>query len=171
VDPAITARNDETGIVVVKRVGERAYVLDDCSGTLTPEQWAEAAVDAAKRWGASCIVAETNRGGDLVKTAIRQFDRAANVREVHANRGKDTRAEPVAALYEQRRVFHRIPFEKLERQMVSWNPTSQDDRRARHQSTSPDRMDALVWALTELRMHIDLTPDDSRLERIRSTRR
>lgn len=153
-DPAITTRNDETGIVVVGRAGDRGYVLEDLSGNMSPEEWARAAVSAAKRHGAACIVAEVNRGGDLVKTTIRQFDRNVMVKEVHANRGKDTRAEPVAALYEQRRIAHVGTFPKLERQMVEWAPTSQDAMRAQRQATSPDRMDALVWGITELGFHL-----------------
>ncbi len=153
-DPAITTRNDETGIVVVGRGGDRAYVLDDLSGTMTPEQWARAAVDAAKKYGAHCIVAEVNRGGDLVATTIKQFDQRIQVKEVRANRGKDTRAEPVAALYEQKRVAHMGNFAKLEKQMVEWAPTSQEQMRAARQATSPDRMDALVWGITELGFHL-----------------
>jgi len=153
-DPAITTRNDETGLVVVGRAGDRGYVLEDLSGTMSPEEWARRAVEAAKRHGSQAIVAETNRGGDLVATTIRQFDRRITVREVHANRGKDTRAEPVAALYEQRRISHVGRFAKLERQMIEWAPTSQESQRARRQATSPDRMDALVWGLTDLGFHL-----------------
>lgn len=154
VDPAITTRNDETGLVVVKRVGEKAYVLADYSGTMTPEEWAERAARAAREHKAQCIVAEVNRGGDLVKTTIRQYDRSVMVKEVRANRGKDTRAEPVAALYEQGRVYHAETFKELEAQMCEWDPTSQDEQRARRQATSPDRMDALVWGITELGFHL-----------------
>lgn len=153
VDPAITSRNDETGIVVVRKVGDRGYVLEDLSGQYTPEQWARTAVDALRRWKASHIVAETNRGGDLVQATIHALDRGIVVKPVRANRGKDTRAEPVAALYEQGRIFHREKFEKLEKQMVAWNPTSQEAARAARQSTSPDRMDALVWAVLDLGFH------------------
>lgn len=155
-DPAITVRNDETGIVVVGRSGDRAYVLDDLSGTFTPEEWARKAVEAAKKYGAQTIVAEVNRGGDLVKTTIRQFDRHIQVKEVRANRGKDTRAEPVAALYEQGRVSHMKDFAKLEKQMVEWAPTSQEQMRAARQATSPDRMDALVWGITDLGFHLNI---------------
>lgn len=153
VDPAITVKNDETGIVVVRRVGDKAYVLEDLSGTMTPDEWARRAVEAAKRWRGS-IVAEVNRGGDLVKTTIRQFDRSAMVKEVRANRGKDTRAEPVAALYEQGRVFHCGIFKKLEDQMCEWDPTTQSEAREKRKATSPDRMDALVWGITELGFHL-----------------
>lgn len=154
VDPAITMRNDETGIVVVGRKGDTAYVLEDASGHMSPEQWARKAVEVAKRHNATAIVAETNRGGDLVKTTIRQFDARIPVREVRANRGKDTRAEPVAALYEQGRVYHVGKLAKLETQMCEWDPTSQDVMRAKKQASSPDRMDALVWAIHECGFHI-----------------
>lgn len=153
-DPAITVRNDETGIVVAGRAGDRGYVLADRSGTYTPEEWAREAVRLAREHKAACIVAEVNRGGDLVKTTIRQFDRQIHVKEVRANKGKDTRAEPVAALYEQSRISHVGTFAKLEKQMVEWAPTSQEAMRAAKQATSPDRMDALVWAITELGFHI-----------------
>lgn len=154
VDPAITTRNDETGIVVAGRAGDRGYVLADLSGVYTPEEWARKAVEAARHYGASSIVAEVNRGGDLVRSTIRQFDRTVSIKEVRANRGKDTRAEPIAALYEQRRIRHVGTFAKLEKQMVEWAPTSQEMARAQRQATSPDRLDALVWGITELGFHI-----------------
>lgn len=156
VDPAISSRNDETGITVVGRAGDKCYVLEDLSGNYSPEDWARKATDAVRRHGAHCIVAETNRGGDLVKATIRQFDRQVTVKEVHANRGKDLRAEPIAALYEQRRVFHIGTLAKLEDQMVTWSPTSQEARRLARQSTSPDRLDSLVWGITELGFHLGI---------------
>lgn len=154
VDPAITARNDETGIVVVGRHKDSAYVLEDASGRMSPDEWARRAVELARRHKANAIVAETNRGGDLVSTTIRQFDRSIPIREVRANRGKDTRAEPIAALYEQNRVYHVGQFTKLESQMCEWDPTSADEMRRQRQATSPDRMDALVWGIAELGFHL-----------------
>lgn len=158
VDPAITRNNDETGIVVVGRAGDKAYVLADESGTWTPDEWAQKAARLARMtWGgkqASHIVAEVNRGGDLVARTIRSFDKTIPIKEVRANKGKDTRAEPIAALYEQRRVLHCGKFETLEQQMVSWDPTHQDEMRARRKATSPDRMDALVWGISELGFHM-----------------
>ena len=154
VDPAITEQNDETGIVVVGRAGELAYVLDDLSGRWSPEEWAKKAVEAAKRHRAQAIVAEVNRGGDLVKATIRQFERQIPIKEVRANRGKDTRAEPIAALYEQGRVYHVQKFPKLEQQMAEWDPTRQDELRQKKRATSPDRMDALVWGIHELGFHL-----------------
>lgn len=153
IDPAITTRNDETGIIVCGRHADRGFVLEDKSGTYTPDQWGRIAVDLARKYRAK-IVAEVNRGGDLVATTIRQFDRSVHIKEVRANRGKDTRAEPVAALYEQRRISHVGTFQKLEQQMVEWAPTSQEAMRAQKQATSPDRMDALVWGITELGFHL-----------------
>jgi phage terminase large subunit-like protein len=157
VDPAITVRNDETGIVVVGRAGDQGYVLEDLSGSYTPDEWGHKAVDAARRWrlkAPTIIVAETNRGGMTVASTIRNFDRSVQIREVRADKGKDTRAEPVSALYEQRRIFHVGKFEKLENQMCTWDPTSQEMQRARRQATSPDRMDALVWGMLELGFHL-----------------
>lgn len=154
VDPAITRENDETGIVVVARSGEGAYVLDDLSGRWSPDEWARKAVDAAKKYRAHAIVAEVNRGGEMVKSTIRQFDRSIPIREVRANKGKDTRAEPVAALYEQGRVYHLERFQRLEQQMVEWDPTQQDELRQRKKATSPDRLDALVWGVSELGFHL-----------------
>lgn len=154
VDPAIGIENDETGIVVVARAHDAAYVLDDLSGRWSPDEWARRAVEAAKRYRAQTIVAEVNRGGDLVKTTIRQFDKTIPIKEVRANKGKDTRAEPVAALYEQGRVYHLERLQKLEQQMCEWDPTSQDELRSRKRATSPDRLDALVWGINELGFHL-----------------
>lgn len=183
VDPAITLRNDETGIVVAGRSGRNAFVLEDLSGRMSPDEWARRTVQAWQRHRAACIVAEVNRGALMVETLIRQAAKEMGVAihdpahplrivEVRATTGKDTRAEPVAALYEQQRVFHIGKLEKLEDQLCSWDPTSQEAMRLRRQATSPDRMDALVWGLTELRMHLDIANQDAtRLERVRSTRR
>lgn len=154
VDPAITRENDETGIVVVARAGEAGYVLDDLSGRWSPDEWAHKAVEAAKKYRAHAIVAEVNRGGEMVKSTIRQFDKTIAIREVRANRGKDTRAEPIAALYEQGRVYHLERFQRLEKQMVEWDPTQQDELRNRKKATSPDRLDALVWGMSELGFHL-----------------
>ncbi len=162
IDPAITLRNDETGIVVVGRSGDRAYVLEDLSGRYTPQEWGTLAVNAWRKWKrvAPCsIVAEVSRGHDTIVHTIRtgaSRDVAATVpiKEVQAHHGKDARAEPVAAMYEQRRVYHVERFEKLEEQMTTWDPTGQDALRARHKAKSPDRLDALVWGITELGFHI-----------------
>jgi phage terminase large subunit-like protein len=150
IDPAMTSGedSDETGIVVVGMARDpvtkepHGYVLEDLSGRFTPYEWAQRAVTAYKRQRADRIVAEVNNGGDMVEAQLRMVDRAVSYRAVHASRGKRVRAEPVAALYEQSRVHHVGGFPLMEDQMCSFVP---DDT-----ETSPDRVDALVWALTNL---------------------
>lgn len=147
IDPAVTsnADSDETGIVVAG-LGARdghGYVLEDCTQTQeSPDTWMRAAVDAYYRWQADRIVAEVNNGGDLVESLLRTVDPNVPFTAVRASRGKQTRAEPVAALYEQKRVHHVGAFSALEDQMTTWAPAIA--------TKSPDRMDALVWALTAL---------------------
>jgi phage terminase large subunit-like protein len=144
VDPAASSGEDsaETGIVVVG-VDTRgvAYVLDDRSLRATPNEWASAAVAAYHQHKADTIVAEANQGGDMVRQVLQTVDQRAPVKLVRATRGKRTRAEPVAALYEQGRVHHVGFFPDLEDQLCSWVPDV---------GTSPDRLDALVWAVTDL---------------------
>jgi phage terminase large subunit-like protein len=146
VDPAVTSNehSDETGIVVAG-IGrdDHLYVLEDCSTVATPDAWARVAVQAYRRWGADRIIAETNNGGDMVEAVIRSVDRSVSYRKVTATRGKVIRAEPIAALYEQGRAHHVGGFDRLEDQMIEFDPTIA-------QNKSPDRMDALVWAGTEL---------------------
>lgn len=155
VDPAVTsgAGSDECGIVVVGAVtrgepGEwRAYVLEDATVSgASPAEWARAAIAAADRHGADRIVAEVNQGGDLVGQVLRQVDPLAPYRPVRAARGKALRAEPVAALYEQGRVKHlqTADLGALEDQMCRMAVQGYQGR------GSPDRLDALVWALTAL---------------------
>ncbi len=149
VDPAISTDpgSDETGIVTVGLDKDgQAYVLDDGSGRYSPDEWAKQAVAAYKEHDADKIIAEKNQGGDMVEHTIRAQGRSVPVKLVHASRGKVTRAEPVAALYERGKVFHVGLFEELEDQMCAM--TVAFDRKA--QGYSPDRVDALVWALTEL---------------------
>lgn len=144
VDPAVTATeaSDETGIIVAgKGVDGQGYILADRSCRLSPDGWARRAVAAFHEFKADRIVVETNNGGKMVEQVIRTVDRNVPITEVHASRGKITRAEPVAALYEQQKVWHTQRFDELEDQMVTWTPES---------GTSPDRLDALVWALTDL---------------------
>jgi phage terminase large subunit-like protein len=153
VDPPVTAtkKSDACGIVVVgaDTRGEpkdwRAVVLEDASVTgASPEGWARAALAAMERHGADRLVAEVNQGGDLVERLVRMIDPLVAFRAVHATRSKMLRAEPVAALYEQGRVAHAPGLSALEDQMVRM--TAQGWRG----SGSPDRLDALVWALTDL---------------------
>jgi hypothetical protein len=136
-------RNDEVGLVVAGIDAQKhGYVLADLSGRYSPETWASKAVALYRQFKADRIVAEANFGGQMVESTIRMIDRTAPVKMVHASRGKHARAEPVAALYEQGRVHHRGRFVGLEDEMVTWVPLVSTD--------SPNRVDALVWALTEL---------------------
>ena len=149
VDPPVTgsSRADACGIVVagVTADGERAVVLEDASVRgASPKVWAEAAVAAFHRHGADRLVAEVNQGGELVEAIVRQVDRTVAYRAVNATRGKVLRAEPVAALYEQGRVKHLKGMSELEAQMCLMSVNGYQG------SGSPDRVDALVWALTDL---------------------
>ncbi len=153
VDPPVTGHegSDECGIVVVGAVTEgppsdwRAWVLEDASvSAASPDAWARAAIAAMGRHGADRLVAEVNQGGALVESVIRTVDPTVPYRAVHASRGKAARAEPVAALYEQGRVHHVRGLERLEDQMCRMTVRGFDGK------GSPDRVDALVWALTEL---------------------
>jgi PBSX family phage terminase large subunit len=143
IDPAVTSKpeSDETGIVVVGKDNlSNAYVLEDLSGRYTPSQWASVAISACKRHGAG-IVAEVNQGGDMVTQVIRNIDPSVHIKQVRATKGKYSRAEPVFALYESNRVMHVGHFPVLEEQMLAFNPDEGD---------SPDRVDALVWGVSEL---------------------
>jgi predicted phage terminase large subunit-like protein len=145
IDPAVTHtdESDETGIVVAGQgVDGDYYVLDDLSCRLSPDGWATRAVSAYEAHKADRIVGEVNNGGELVESVLRTVGRTVAYKAVRASRGKAVRAEPVAALYEQGRVHHVGAFPKLEDQMCGWVPGAGD--------RSPDRMDALVWAMTEL---------------------
>jgi hypothetical protein len=144
IDPAVTANatSDETGIVAagIASNGEY-YILDDKSIRTTPDAWARVAVKLYHKHKADKIVAETNNGGDMVILLLKQVDASIATKKVTATRGKQLRAEPISSLYEQGRVHHVGYFSDLETQMCEWTPQS---------SESPDRLDALVWALTEL---------------------
>ena len=145
IDPAVTSGEDadETGIVVAGKGRDgRAYVLADRTCRLSPDGWARRAVAAFEEFGADRIVAEANNGGDLVERVVRTVSPRISYKKVHASRGKRVRAEPVAALYEQGKVSHVGGFPELEDQMVAFVPEGSEE--------SPDRVDALVWALTEL---------------------
>jgi phage terminase large subunit-like protein len=153
VDPAVTGKagSDECGIVVVGAVTEgepqdwRAVVLEDATvHAAKPMDWAEAVVAAAKRYGADRVVAEVNQGGDLVGAMLRQVDPLVPFRAVSATRGKVVRAEPVSALYEQGRVRHLRGLADLEDQMCKLTTHGYEGQ------GSPDRVDALVWALHDL---------------------
>lgn len=148
VDPAVTSAkgSDETGIVVAgsKTIrGQRHYfVLADRSAHASPSAWAAAVVNAYNEYRADRVVAETNNGGDMVEQMLRQAAQRVPYKAVHASRGKIVRAEPVAALYEKGLVHHCGSFGQLEWQMCNYCGYDKE--------ASPDRMDALVWAITEL---------------------
>ncbi len=150
VDPAVTDTkdSDETGIVVVGiGLDHNAYVLADLSQKLSPDNWARRAVMAYHSFAADRIVAEVNNGGDLVQHVVRTVDETVSYKAVRASRGKLVRAEPVAALYEQGKVHHVGTFASLEDQLCSYVGGGK----------SPDRMDALVWGLTETMLGIGFT--------------
>ncbi len=151
VDPA-GGGPDEVGIVAVGKAGERAYVLRDASMKGSPNAWADAVVNVYNDLSADRVVAERNFGGDMVESTLRTADRNLPVEVISASRGKQQRAEPVAALYEQGKVSHAGRFDELETQMTTWDPAESDE--------SPDRVDALVWAMHELMLG-DPSPVDA----------
>lgn len=143
VDPAATSSkaSDETGIVAAGLgVDGFGYLLTDLSLKASPDGWGTAAVGGYRQHQADRIIGEANNGGEMVEHVIRTVDPNVSYKAVHASRGKQTRAEPIAALYEQGRIKHVGHFPALENQMCTWVPGMK----------SPDRMDALVWAFTEL---------------------
>ena len=151
IDPAVTANkeSDMTGIIVAGvDVNGKGYVLGDYTDRLSPQGWASKAIELYHLYQADRIVAERNQGGDLVRRTIEVEDEAAPIKLVHASRGKYARAEPISALYERGMVFHvRNPedganLNELETQLRTWEPLGSIG--------SPDRLDALVWALTDL---------------------
>lgn len=143
VDPSISGRGDACGIVAAARVGETAVVLEDATVEKPqPLEWARRVAELAARLGADQIVAETNQGGALVRNLLNQVGCACPIVEVNARVGKRARAEPVAALYQQGRVGHAARFPMLEEELMSLGTGDLDH--------SPDRADALVWAITEL---------------------
>lgn len=160
-------RSNEAGIVAVGLgVDDRAYVLEDASGIMTPREWASKSVSVLKRWGGygsqdvqlkvqqgGTIVAEINQGGEMVVEVIKAVDANVPVKTVRANKGKWLRAEPVSALYEQGKVDHLGLFEVLEDQMCSY--VQDIDRK---NEGSPDRLDALVWAITDLFPSVAVKP-------------
>jgi len=146
VDPEATSGENsaETGIIVAgitMQEGKlQGYVLDDLSIRASPSGWASAVITAYYKHKADIVIAEDNNGGEMVEYTIRSVDSKVPVKRIHASRGKYTRAEPISALYEQQKVHHVGFFSDLEDQMCEWVPGDK----------SPDRLDALVWSLTEL---------------------
>jgi phage terminase large subunit-like protein len=144
IDPAVTSRpdSDETGIVVAGVTSDgHYYVLEDVSLRAGPDAWARKAVEAYYRWKADRVIGEGNNGGDMIEALLRQVDPLIPYKKVTATRGKLLRAEPVASLYEQNRAHHVGSFSALEDQMTNYTPLA---------DFSPDRLDALVWAMTDL---------------------
>lgn len=145
VDPAVTATSssNSTGIVVAGLGDDKnGYVLADYTLVGSPDTWAKQVVMAYEKFDADCVVAEVNQGGDLVESVLRTVSKNLKIKKVRATRGKILRAEPIAGLYEQGKVFHVGSFKHLEDQMTNFSPATQN--------SSPDRLDALVWALTDL---------------------
>lgn len=145
-DPSGSRRGDEVGIVACARDTrptreQHGYVLADESMQGSPDEWASKTVELYHRLKADAIIAETNFGGDMVTSVLRNKDPNVRIKKVTASRGKQVRAEPIAGLYEQRRIHHVGRFGALEAQCVEWTPSSPN---------SPDRMDALVWGMTDL---------------------
>lgn len=144
VDPSATSTGDEAGIITSGRVGTRdkgeGYVIADDSVQGSPKTWATAAVTAYHKHKADCIVAESNNGGEMVKLTIETVDPRVNVKLVHASRGKQTRAEPIASLFEHDRGHLLGSFPALEDELCLWRPGDE----------SPNRLDAMVWGFTEL---------------------
>lgn len=146
IDPAasVSESSSETGIVVAGLGADKhGYVLEDMTLSDTPSAWASQAVSGYYKYQADRILGEVNNGGDMVESTVRTVDDNVSFKKISASRGKRTRAEPVAALYEQGKVHHIGMFAELEDQMCQWVPGDE----------SPDRMDALVWAITELMVH------------------
>ncbi len=144
IDPATTSSegSDETGIVAVgKGIDGRYCILADRSCRLSPDGWARRAWQTFDDLKADRIIYEANQGGDMVASTLKTVRPNGPVKAVHASRGKQARAEPIAALYEQGRIDHAKPFPELEDQLCTWTADSGE---------SPDRLDAAVWALTEL---------------------
>ena len=143
VDPS--GGSDDVGIIAAAVYGDGAIVLEDATcPASSPMAWATAVAKCAERWDADCVVAEKNFGGDMVASTLKAGGVTKRVVLVSASRGKHIRAEPVAALYDQKRIRHRDQFPLLEAEMLQTTPAGYQGEQ------SPNRMDALVWAITDL---------------------
>jgi phage terminase large subunit-like protein len=148
VDPSTTAGGDECGIVAAGvgmcackgELEQHGFVLEDATVQGSPQLWAQRAVRVYDKWEADKMVAESNQGGEMVSLTIWTVPGAPPVSLIHASRGKFVRAEPVSSLYELSKVHHVGRFEDLEDELTQWQQGAQ----------SPNRLDALVYALTEL---------------------
>jgi len=153
VDPSGTSAGDEIGIVGAGEYDGGYAVLDDRSLHGTPAEWAAEVVDLYWKLKADLVVAESNFGGDMVEHTIRTADPRVNVRLTHSSRGKMVRAEPISALYEKGLVRHRVPFTELEDEYCDFDGTGK----------SPNRLDAAVFALSELTEHNEASVGSARI--------
>lgn len=147
VDPSVSVseNSDETGIIVAGMgIDKKMYVLDDKSGKYTPAEWAKEVSSLFQEYEAENVIVETNNGGDLVRQMLENIDPNIPISEVKAIKNKASRAHPVSLLYESKRIFHTKQFKQLEKQMCN---LVYDKK----QKKSPDRVDALVWAIQDLR--------------------
>ena len=143
VDPSGSKGGDECGIVVAGMgENEHGYILEDLSLQALPDQWARAAVAAYHKHKANQIIAEGNYGGEMVRLTIQTVPGAPQVKIISASHSKQARAEPVASLYEQGKIHHVGFYPQLEDELTNWEPNTG--------AASPNRLDALVWAMTEL---------------------
>lgn len=142
IDPSASSTGDEAGVITAGRANKEGYVISDDSIQGSPKTWATAAVTAYHKFKADCIVAESNNGGEMIALTVATVDPHIRVKLVHASRGKHTRAEPIASVYEHKRAHHVGGFPALEDEMCLWTPGDE----------SPNRMDAMVWAFTELEL-------------------
>lgn len=144
IDPSGSSKSssDACGIVVSGKKGNTYYVLDDCTGIMSPNTWASTAITLYNKWEADHIVYESNFGGDIVKTVLNQIDRTIPVKAVRASRGKLVRAEPVAVLYENKQVIHTKKFKDLEYEMITYSGAPGQ--------RSPNRLDALVYSIMDM---------------------
>lgn len=144
VDPALTCHrnSNETGIVVAGFGKDNCgYVLDDLSGKYYPHQWAQVVVEAYEKYQSDRVIVERNAGGDMIEHILRAFNPLLRIKNVYATQSKNLRALPIACLYRQKQIYHVRPFEKLENQLLEYAPSAK--------TKSPDRIDALVWALSD----------------------
>jgi len=147
IDPAVTANknSDETGITVQAKVGDFGYVLEAIAGKWTPNEWGMKAVELYVKWSANIIIGEANNGGDMIEAVLRNILQNIPYKKVHATKGKVIRAEPIAGLYERKKIFHYGMITNLEDEMDDF---TYDFDRSKHKS--PNLVDAMVWGFTYL---------------------
>lgn len=161
VDPSGTTGGDETGIIVIRRVGDFGYVLEDHSGNHDIDVWPRMVLDAADRNNATAIVVERNVGLDFLRGCLNPLmkgRRLHRLKGVHVDTAKDLRAIPVATQYDLGRIWHVGKLTGLETQQTTWNPKAQADLRKANKKTSPGRIDALVHGVNALGFHLALAP-------------